>query len=238
MAARASSASSFREQCLPPVRYEAESVPEGTQPLLRKAIDAGVQTVLFAAAAVGLSIVVGLGLGFLGSTAWWAGDPVGASGAFRKLLRQTVAPTIYAATRVLIALMRSIHELIWAVLFLSAMGLTNLAAAIAIAIPYSGTLAKVFSEMIDEAPRDAATALRAAGASPLQVFFVGLLPQGRARHFIVRPLPVRVWPPFFHRARFLRHSDAGLLHQAFLRECSLPRGVDVPLHAVRAGLRL
>jgi phosphonate transport system permease protein len=31
--------------------------------------------------------------------------------------------------------------------------------------------------MIDEAPRDAAGAMRDAGASPLQVFFVGLVPR-------------------------------------------------------------
>ncbi len=40
---------------------------------------------------------------------------------------------------------------------------------------YLGT--KVFSEMIDEAPRDAAYALRAAGASPAQVFLFGLVPR-------------------------------------------------------------
>jgi len=63
------------------------------------------------------------------------------------------------------------------VLCLAAFGLSELSAVIAIAIPYSGTLAKVFSELIDEAPRDAAHALRAAGASPVAVFIVGLLPR-------------------------------------------------------------
>jgi len=73
--------------------------------------------------------------------------------------------------------LRSIHELLWAVLLLAAFGLGHLVAVMAIAIPYSGILAKVFSEMVDEAPRAAATALRDAGASPLQVFLFGLLPR-------------------------------------------------------------
>jgi phosphonate transport system permease protein len=73
--------------------------------------------------------------------------------------------------------MRSVHELLWAVLFLSAFGLNDLAAVFAIAIPYGGTLAKIFSEMIDEAPRDAALALREAGAGAGAVFTVGLLPR-------------------------------------------------------------
>jgi phosphonate transport system permease protein len=73
--------------------------------------------------------------------------------------------------------MRSIHELIWAVLFLAAFGLSHLSAAIAIAIPFGGTLAKIFSEMIDEAPRDVAHALRGSGASAPQVYLLGLLPR-------------------------------------------------------------
>ena len=81
------------------------------------------------------------------------------------------------ATRVLIVGMRSVHELLWAVIFLAAFGLNTASAVAAIAIPYAGTLAKVFSEMIDEAPRDSAFALRAAGAGTAQVFCFGLLPR-------------------------------------------------------------
>jgi ABC-type phosphate/phosphonate transport system permease subunit len=48
---------------------------------------------------------------------------------------------------------------------------------VAIAIPYGGTLAKIFSELIDEAPRDSAGALRELGASPAQQFVFGLVPR-------------------------------------------------------------
>jgi phosphonate transport system permease protein len=82
--------------------------------------------------------------------------------------------------RCLVVFLRSIHELIWAVLFLCAFGLNNATAILAIAIPYSGVFAKVFSEMIDEAPRDSAIALRTAGASGPAVFLVGLLPRALA----------------------------------------------------------
>jgi phosphonate transport system permease protein len=79
--------------------------------------------------------------------------------------------------RVLIVVMRSVHELLWAVLFLAAFGLNTAGAVAAIAIPYAGTLAKIFSEMVEEAPRDAAHALRDAGAGPLTVFCFGLVPR-------------------------------------------------------------
>jgi len=141
--------------------------------LLPQALEAARVTVVFAAAGMSLALVFGLVLGFLASSAWWAGDPARATG----LVRRTVAPVLFTAARVFIALMRSVHELLWALLFLCAFGLSNANAVLAIAIPFSGTLAKIFSEMIDEAPRDAAEALRATGASPVQVFCFGLLPR-------------------------------------------------------------
>jgi phosphonate transport system permease protein len=75
------------------------------------------------------------------------------------------------------ALMRSVHELLWALLFLAAMGISPAAAVLAIAIPYGGTLAKIVSEMLDESPPQSADALRALGATRLQVFLFGRLPR-------------------------------------------------------------
>jgi len=166
----------FLEGALSPAMdYEAASIPEGTPPLLYKVSSAVWNTLLFAVAGMSLSLVIGLLLGFLGATSWWADEGAG-SPLGRGLLRRLMPP-IYAGVRVLIALMRSVHELLWAVLFLVAFGLNNFSAVIAIAIPYGGTLAKVFSELIDECPRESARSLRAIGAGPVQVFLWGLLPR-------------------------------------------------------------
>jgi len=166
----------FMEGALnPALDYEATSVPEGTPPLLAKVADAALNTLLFAIAGMSLALVFGLVLGFLGSTSWWATD-----GAYSPLGRgplRRIMPLLYAGVRALIALMRSVHELLWAILFLAAFGLNNFSAVIAIAIPYGGTLAKVFSEMLDEAPANAAEAYRAIGAGPLTAFLFGLLPR-------------------------------------------------------------
>ena len=166
----------FTRALSPALVYEAEFVPENTPPLLWKALQAAGTTIVFASAAMSLALVSGLILGFLASTAWWVGDPAGGRSPWTVFLRRSVAPMIYAGTRLLITFMRSIHELIWAVLFLAAFGLSHLSAAIAIAIPFGGTLAKIFSEMIDEAPRDVADAFRGSGASAAQVYLLGLLP--------------------------------------------------------------
>ncbi len=156
----------------PALTSEADPVPEGTPPLLWRALAAARTTVVFAAAAMSLALVLGLVLGFASSSAWWADDLRG-----RGRLRRVVAPVLTWSSRTLMVLMRSVHELLWAVLFLAALGRSPTTAVIAIAIPYGGTLAKVFSEMIDEAPRDAAHALRSSGASPAAVFVFGLLPR-------------------------------------------------------------
>lgn len=160
----------------PALDYEGE-VPEGTAPLWMSALAAARRTVVFAAAAMSLALVGGVVLGFLGSSAWWSGAPRAGNGRVQRAFYRGFAPAVWAAARVLIVGMRSVHELLWAVLFLAAMGLNNVTAVVAIAIPYAGTLAKVFSEMIDEAPRDAALALRAAGATNLSVFALGLVPR-------------------------------------------------------------
>ena len=118
----------------------------------------------------------GIVLGFFASTAWWAGDRGGGRSPVRTWLSRTLFPAIYFVSRTLIAFMRSIHELLWALLMLIVFPTSPTTAIVAIAIPYGGTLAKIFSEMVDEAPRGPAHAMRAAGASGLQVFVFGLLP--------------------------------------------------------------
>jgi phosphonate transport system permease protein len=165
----------FSAMLRPAFDYEAP-VPAGTPPLLLEALAAAHRTLVFATAAMSLALAGGFALGFLASTSWWSDELVGTSRGTR-WLRRGLGPTVWGAARVLIVLMRSVHELLWAVIFLAAFGLNTASAVVAIAIPYAGTLAKVFSEMIDEAPRDSAFALRTAGAGATQVFAFGLLPR-------------------------------------------------------------
>ncbi len=152
----------------PALSSEAEFVPPDAPPLLLQAWRAVGATLVFAAAAMSLSIVFGLALGFFASTAWWSCTfPAGS----------WIARTLYVVARTVVALMRSVHELLWALLFLIAFGLSDLVAVFALTIPYAGTLAKIYSELIDEAPRDSARALHAAGASGVAVFCIGLVPR-------------------------------------------------------------
>lgn len=163
----------------PAVTYEPGRNVAGYDPLLVRVAGAALRTLVYAIGAMSLVVFFGLVLGFFSSTAWWADESAGATSPTHRWFRRTVRPATYGCARVLIAVMRSTHELLWAVLFMAAMSLSPLAALIALAIPHTGILAKIFAEMIDEAPRDSAKHLRDIGASPLQQYFFGLLPRAR-----------------------------------------------------------
>ena len=55
----------------PALDYESDSVPEGTPPLLLKALRSAGTTVLLAGAALGIALLIGLPMGVLSSHQWW-----------------------------------------------------------------------------------------------------------------------------------------------------------------------
>ena len=73
-----------------------------------------------------------------------------AAGSASGFLLALVFPR-FLAIRTACAFLRSIHELFWALLLMQVLGLGPLTGVLAIALPYAGIFAKVFSEMIEEA---------------------------------------------------------------------------------------
>ena len=57
----------------------------------------------------------------------------------------------FRLVRIACAFLRSIHELFWALIFLQFFGLSPLTGVLAIAVPFAGTCAKVYAEMLEEA---------------------------------------------------------------------------------------
>ena len=77
--------------------------------------------------------------------------------------------------RFFLAAIRSVHELVWAWLFVAAVGLSPMAAILALAIPYGGILGRIYSEILDDVPSEPIRALRVSGASEWKVFLYGRL---------------------------------------------------------------
>ncbi len=78
--------------------------------------------------------------------------------------------------RALFATLRAVHELIWALLLLTILGLNPLAGILAIGLPYGATIARVLGDRLLDVPAEPLQALRSAGASPVQVLLYGRLP--------------------------------------------------------------
>ncbi len=73
--------------------------------------------------------------------------------------------------------LRSLDYLIWALVFVRAIGLGPIAGILAIAAVDLGTLAKLYSEAIDNASRRPVEGVRASGGSWLDGIGLGVLPQ-------------------------------------------------------------
>jgi phosphonate transport system permease protein len=81
------------------------------------------------------------------------------------------------ATRQFLNVVRSINELILALVFVSAVGLGPFPGVLALALHGMGMLGKFFAESIEEIDEGPLQALRSAGASQLQLIAFGVVPQ-------------------------------------------------------------
>ncbi|WP_374438065.1 PhnE/PtxC family ABC transporter permease [Pseudomonas panipatensis] len=82
--------------------------------------------------------------------------------------------------RGLLIALRSIPEIVWALLFVRAVGLGPTAGVMAIAITYGGMLGKVYAEIFESVDNRPTRALLLAGGSRLGAFAYGLLPAAAA----------------------------------------------------------
>lgn len=82
-----------------------------------------------------------------------------------------------AAVRMLLNVLRSIPELVWASILLIAAGLGPFAGTIALAVHTSGVLGRLFADALENTPPAPEATLRINGARPLAAFFYATLPQ-------------------------------------------------------------
>ncbi len=73
--------------------------------------------------------------------------------------------------------LRAVDSLVWALIFVSAVGMGPFAGILALALPDIGLLAKTFSEALESADRRPVEGVRAAGGSRLHAIRYGLIPQ-------------------------------------------------------------
>lgn len=134
--------------------------PVTTPALLRKVLQAGVETL--AMSALGTLLAAGLGLMLaLPGARTHPQDPARWRGA----------------TRLLLNTLRSTPELVWAALLLIALGLGPFAGTLALGLHTAGVLGRLFAESLENAAPGPAFALRVRGVGEGRVFLYATLPQ-------------------------------------------------------------
>jgi phosphonate transport system permease protein len=79
-----------------------------------------------------------------------------------------------------LVVLRSVPELVWALVFVRVVGLGPTAGVLAIALTYGGMLGKVYAEILESGDPHATETLLRNGASRSQALLYGLLPQNAA----------------------------------------------------------
>ncbi len=97
---------------------------------------------------------------------------------FGLLSSANVAPVwVHQPVRRLMDACRSINEMIFAMLFISAVGLGPFAGVLALFMHTTGTLAKLFSEAVEAIDPQPVEGIRATGANKVQEIAYGIIPQ-------------------------------------------------------------
>jgi len=84
---------------------------------------------------------------------------------------------LYNVIRVLFNSCRGISELVWAILFVSMVGLGPFPGVLAQVVYATGALGKYFSESIENMNEDSINALKATGANRIQIALQGIVPE-------------------------------------------------------------
>lgn len=146
--------------------FEGMITPDLSIQTLELAFIASIRTIAYAVTGMTVALLIAMTIGVL------------ASGV---LFKKTKANKLLKGFfRGLLGFMRAIHELVWAWLFVAAIGLSPYAAVFALGIPYGGTLGRVFADMLEDVPEEPILSLESAGANKLQVLIYGYLPIAKA----------------------------------------------------------
>jgi len=83
----------------------------------------------------------------------------------------------YGIGRFLMTMSRSVHEIVWGLIFVSAVGLGTLAGVLAMAVRSIGFISKTIAEAIEDVDPKPIEAIRAAGGTKFQILYFAILPQ-------------------------------------------------------------
>jgi phosphonate transport system permease protein len=150
--------------------------PDLSWEFLASSLWPAIETVQLATAGVALAILLGFPMALLAAGNFHLGGVLFEGDPGLPRAGRALRASPYWLSRLALNFMRSIPELIWALIFVRAVGLGTLAGILALGVAYGGILGKVFAEIMEGADLRPALALRAAGASRPKAILYGVLP--------------------------------------------------------------
>ena len=174
------------------------------------------RTVAIATAGIALALIVAIPLTLISVRVLSISGLTGRMSPGAAVLRQLV--------RWLLIVLRSVPELIWALVFVRVVGLGPTAGVIAIALTYGGMLGKVYGEILESGDAHATTSLLRNGSGRMQSFFYGLLPQNSAE---LTSYTVYRWECAIRSSAVLGFVGAGGLGQQMDTSMKMFAGAEV-----------
>lgn len=132
-------------------------------------VKATMETLAMATAGIALAMLIGIPLAIIGTRALSVSSLGPGPGRWRGLV-------LRRGCRVVLSLLRSIPEIVWALMFVRVLGLGAAAGVLALAITYGGMLGKVYTEILESTDTRPARALLQGGSRRLSALFYGLVP--------------------------------------------------------------
>lgn len=103
-------------------------------------------------------------------------------------------------------LSRSVHEMIWTILFVTILGFGILPGVLALTLFSAGFVGKLFSEEIEAIDRGQVEAVKATGANPIQVMAYAVIPQVKVAWV---GISIYCWDSAFRAATIVGFFGAG-----------------------------
>lgn len=143
--------------------------PSIEQSFLKMIISEAWKTVAIATAGTFLALLLAIPLTLLSTRVLSISSLTGQMNSLPFAIRQII--------RFALIIMRSIPELIWALVFVRVVGLGPAAGVLAIALTYAGMLGKIYGEILESGNKESSEGLLRNGAGRLQTFLYAVLPQ-------------------------------------------------------------
>ena len=174
------------------------------------------RTVAMATAGLSLAMLLAIPLSLLSVRVLSLSALAGPMAIWPGILRQLV--------RWLLLVLRSVPELVWALVFVRVVGLGPTSGVLAIALTYAGMLGKVYADIMESGDAHATSSLMRNGAGRLQAFFYALLPQSGAE---LTSYTVYRWECAIRSSAVLGFVGAGGLGQLMDSSMKMFNGAEV-----------